>query len=174
MTNGIYLALGSNLGNRAANIALALRMLAPLVRVEAVSSLYESAPEDSSDQPRYYNAACRVTTALDADSLLLLAKDIERLIGRHATWRGAPRPIDIDIALYDQQVIAKATLTIPHPRLTERAFVLRPLLDIDPGLTLPRTEHRLAALRAAADELTLVAAGDWWKDPRAIGVPVPP
>lgn len=170
---GIYLALGANLGNRAANIALALRMMGPLVRVEAVSRLYESAPADASDQPAYYNAACRVVTGLGPDLLLAHAKRVEHMIGRRRAERWAPRPIDIDIALYNDAVLSADALTLPHPRLTERTFVLRPLLDIDPELTLPGTGHRLSELRAASEPIAVVAEGEWWKDARAIGVPAP-
>ena len=171
MSDAVYLALGSNLGNRAANIALAMRMLAPLVRVEAVSKLYESAPQDGSDQPNYYNAACRIVTGLSPELLLSHVKRIERLVGRRGAGHWAPRVIDIDIALYGDRVLQAEDLSLPHPRLAERPFVLRPLLDIDPELVLPGTEHRLSALRAASEELAVVAEGEWWKEPRAVGVP---
>jgi 2-amino-4-hydroxy-6-hydroxymethyldihydropteridine diphosphokinase len=168
---GIYLSLGSNLGNRAANIAMALRMLAPLVRVEGVSRLYESAAEDGSSQPLYYNAAARVVTGLSPDLLLAHAKHVERLIGRRPSPRWSPRPIDIDIVLFNDVVLSGDKLSIPHPRLTERAFVLRPLLDLDPDLALPGTGHRLAQLRAASEPLAVVAEGEWWREARSVGVP---
>jgi 2-amino-4-hydroxy-6-hydroxymethyldihydropteridine diphosphokinase len=171
MAQGIYLALGSNLGNRAANIALALRMMGPLVRVDAVSKLYESPPADGSDQPLYYNAACRVVTGLGPDLLLAHAKRVEHMIGRRRAERWAARPIDIDIVLYDDVVLSGEALTVPHPRLTERTFVLRPLLDLDPDLALPGTGHRLSVLRSASDAITVVADREWWKDARAVGVP---
>jgi 2-amino-4-hydroxy-6-hydroxymethyldihydropteridine diphosphokinase len=170
---GIFLSLGSNLGNRAANIAMALRMLAPLVRVEGVSRLYESAPADGSDQPLYYNAAARVVTGLGPDLLLAHLKHVERLIGRRPSPRWSPRPIDIDIVLFDDVVLRGEELSIPHPRLAERSFVLRPLLDLDPGLTLPGSGQRLAELRAASEPLTVVAEGEWWRDARKVGVPMP-
>jgi 2-amino-4-hydroxy-6-hydroxymethyldihydropteridine diphosphokinase len=173
MSDGIYLALGSNLGNRAANIALAMRTMAPLVRVEAVSSLYESPPQDGSEQPLYYNAACRIVTGLSPELLLAHVKRVERLTGRRSAAHWAPRVIDIDVALYGERVIQSPALSVPHPRLTERPFVLRPLLDLDPGLVLPGTQHPLSSLRAASEDITLVAAGEWWRSPRAVGVPEP-
>ncbi len=168
----MYLSLGSNLGNRAANIALALKLLAPEVRIEAVSPLYESAPADGSGQPRYYNAAARVSTELSPKALLSRAKAIERAIGRRPAERWAPRPIDIDIALYGDLVLETPDLTIPHPRLSERAFVLRPLLDLDPELRHPATGVKLADLPAAQGQLVVVAAGEWWL--RAAGIGLPP
>jgi 2-amino-4-hydroxy-6-hydroxymethyldihydropteridine diphosphokinase len=171
MANGVYLGLGANLGNRAANIALALKMLAPLVRVEAVSPLYESPPADGSDQPLYYNAACRVVTGLPPDLLLTHIKRVEQMIGRRDAPRWSPRPIDIDILLFDDRVVETPALTVPHPRLTERAFVLRPLLDLDPEVTHPGSGERLASLPAASEALAVVAQGEWWRDARLIGVP---
>jgi 2-amino-4-hydroxy-6-hydroxymethyldihydropteridine diphosphokinase len=169
----VYLALGSNLGNRGANIALAMRMLAPLARVEAVSRLYQSAPADGSEQPDYYNAACRIVTGLSPDLLLAHAKRVEFLIGRRAGEPWGPRVIDIDIVLYGDHVISTEVLTLPHPHMAERPFVVRPLLDIDPELTLPGTRHRLDALRAATEALEVVAEGEWWRDARAVGAPSP-
>ncbi|HEU0073075.1 MAG TPA: 2-amino-4-hydroxy-6-hydroxymethyldihydropteridine diphosphokinase [Dehalococcoidia bacterium] len=159
----IYVALGSNLGNRQANLAMALRMLEPLARVEAVSALYESPPQPPAPPPAYLNAACRIVTGLSPDSLLRHLKRIEHSIGRRDTQRWAPRPIDLDIALYHDQVIADGDLTVPHPRLTERAFVLRPLLDLDPELSHPASGARLTDVltRLGSDGLVQVAAAGW-------------
>jgi 2-amino-4-hydroxy-6-hydroxymethyldihydropteridine diphosphokinase len=159
----IYVALGSNLGNRQANLAMALRMLEPLARVEAVSALYESPPQPPAPPPPYFNAACRIVTGLSPDALLRHLKRIEHLIGRRDTQRWAPRPIDLDIALYDDQVLDDGDLAVPHPRLTERAFVLRPLLDLDPELTHPISGSRLADVltRVGGDGLVEVAPAAW-------------
>ena len=159
----VYLALGANLGNRRANLALALRMLEPLVRVAAVSALYESPPQPPAPLPAYLNAACRVVTGLTPLPLLRHAKRIEALIGRRDGGRWAPRPIDIDIALYDDVVIDSAELAVPHPRLDGRAFVLRPLLDIDPDLVHPVTKERLDEVltRVGANGLVAVAGLGW-------------
>jgi 2-amino-4-hydroxy-6-hydroxymethyldihydropteridine diphosphokinase len=160
---GVYLGLGSNLGNRQANLAMALRMLAPLVRVEAVSALYESPPQPPAPPPPYLNAACRVVTGLSPVLLLRHVKRIELEMGRRPAARWAPRPIDIDIMLYDEQVIDEPDLVVPHERLGERAFVLRPLLDIDADLTHPVSGERLDRLleRVGTDGLAPVAAAGW-------------
>jgi 2-amino-4-hydroxy-6-hydroxymethyldihydropteridine diphosphokinase len=165
----IYLALGSNLGNRAANIALALRMLGPLVRVEAVSRLYQSPPADGSEQPDYYNAACKVVTGLSPELLLAHCKRVEHMIGRRRAPHWSARPIDIDIALYNDVTMQSETLTVPHPRLAERAFVLRPLLDIDARLTHPVTGARLSEAAARLSKPEIVAEGEWWRSARAVG-----
>jgi 2-amino-4-hydroxy-6-hydroxymethyldihydropteridine diphosphokinase len=159
----IYVAMGSNLGNRQANLAMALRMFEPLARIEAVSALYESPPQPPSPPPPYLNAACRIVTGLSPDALLRHLKRIEHLIGRRDTQRWAPRPIDLDIALYHDQVIADGDLTVPHPRLKERAFVLRPLLDLDPELSHPTSGARLAEVLASvgSDGLVEAAAAGW-------------
>lgn len=149
-----YVALGSNLGNRRGNMAMALRMLPPLVRVDAVSPLYESAPQPPAPPPPYLNAAARIVTGLAPEQLLRQAKHIEHLIGRRSSERWAPRPIDIDIVLFGDLVFDRPGLAIPHPRLAERAFVLRPLLDIDPDLVHPGTKRPLA------DALTAIARGE--------------
>jgi 2-amino-4-hydroxy-6-hydroxymethyldihydropteridine diphosphokinase len=159
---GIYLGLGSNLGNRRGNLAMALRMLEPLCRVDAVSALYESAPQPPAPPPAYLNAACRVVTGLTPVLLLRHVKRIEKLIGRHKGERWAPRPIDIDILLYDDQVIDGAELTVPHPRLLERAFVLQPLLDLDADLTHPTGERLVeVSARVGSGDMMQVAATGW-------------
>jgi 2-amino-4-hydroxy-6-hydroxymethyldihydropteridine diphosphokinase len=159
----IYVALGSNLGNRQANLAMALRMFEPLARVEAVSALYESPPQAPAPPPPYLNAACRIVTGLAPDLLLRHLKRMEYLLGRRSSERWAPRPIDLDIALYNDQVIEAGDLSIPHPRLVERAFVLQPLIDLDAELTQPATGERLADIlaRLGKDSLVEVAPAGW-------------
>jgi 2-amino-4-hydroxy-6-hydroxymethyldihydropteridine diphosphokinase len=153
--NDVYLALGANLGDRRANIRAALTSLPPLVAVEAVSPLYESQPQPPSAQPYYLNGACRVTTDLSPRELLRYVKQIEWQLGRRPGERWGPRPIDIDIALYGDQVVDEPDLQVPHPRLAERAFVLRPLLDLDPTLVHPISGVPLARLLAAIGEQDL-------------------
>ncbi len=164
--SGIYLALGSNLGNRQANLVLALRMLEPLVRVEAVSPLYETTPEGDADQPPYYNAACRIITGLTPALLLRHLQRVEWDLGRRPPSHGhmRPRPIDLDIALYNDVVMDTEELSIPHARLLERPFVVRPLLDIAPDLTDPRSGEGLseALRRLGGADLVVVAEGEWW------------
>lgn len=161
----VYLGLGSNLGNRRANLALALRMLPPLVRVEAVSALYESPPQPPAPPPEYLNAACRIVSGLTPEALLRHLKQIERLIGRRPAAPWAPRPIDLDILLYEDEVMDSPELRLPHPRLAERAFVLRPLLDLDADLTHPVSREPLSRIlaRVGEDGLTRVAGVGWEK-----------
>lgn len=163
----IYIALGSNLGNRRANLAMALRMLAPLARVEAVSPLYESAPQDPAPPPAYLNAACRVITGLGPVSLLRHLKQIEHLIGRRPSMQWAPRPIDLDIVLYNDEALSNETLTLPHPHMAGRAFVLQPLLDLDPNLAMPGTGERLQTLLTEIDQDGILQLeGPGWHDLR--------
>jgi 2-amino-4-hydroxy-6-hydroxymethyldihydropteridine diphosphokinase len=134
----VYLALGANLGDRLANLRLALARLQTLARLEEVSSLYETQPQGVSDQPLFLNAVCRVSTGLEPQALLRFLKNLEQEIGRRPGGeRWGPRPIDLDILLYDDRVVDTPELTVPHPRLSERAFVLIPLCELAPQLRHP-------------------------------------
>lgn len=146
----VYLGLGSNLGDRRVNICRALELLAERVAVEQVSSLYETEPWGYKEQPTFLNAVCRVTTDLTPRDLLALVKDIERQMGRAPSFRNAPRPIDIDILLYDNRVVAEPDLSVPHPRLVERAFVLMPLAEIAPELVHPQEGKTMKQMASRA------------------------
>ena len=152
----IYIALGANLGDRRANLIAALRAMPPQVRVAAVSALYESPPQPPAPPPAYLNAVAQVETDLEPEALLRYLKQIEHDLGRRPSARWAPRPIDLDIVLYDGRVLETPSLQIPHPRLTERAFVLRPLLDLNADLIHPATGERLDAVLARVGEEGLV------------------
>ena len=153
-----WLGLGSNLGDRAAQLAAALASLARAgVRVEAVSPVYETAPRDLLDQPAFLNAAARVATDLAPPDLLRLVKRTERALGRTAGPRYGPRAVDCDLLLWDGGAFRDADLTIPHPRLGERRFALLPLLDLDPDLALP-DGRRLADIAGAIDPAEQPAA----------------
>ena len=138
MTNSaaVYLGLGSNMGNRQENLERALGFLSQRLRVVKVSSIYDTEPEGNVDQPPFLNLVCQVYTRLAPTALLTLAKGIESKLGRTGK-SNAPRPIDIDILFYDDQVMKTPELVIPHPRLAERAFVLVPLAEIAPDLIHP-------------------------------------
>ena len=133
----VYLCLGSNLGNRQENLDKALDLLSRRVRIDQVSSVYDTEPVGFIDQPRFLNLVCRAYTTLTPAGLLTLIKGIEHKLGRVPGKRNAPRPIDIDILFYGSQIIETPDLVIPHPRLVERAFVLIPLSEIAPGLVHP-------------------------------------
>lgn len=146
----VHLALGGNLGNRAANLADAIARLAGAVRIDAQSALYETAPMYVTDQPAFLNMAVRGTTRLSPQALLRFVKGIEAELGRGTGGlRFGPRPIDIDILLYANAEVADPDLEIPHPRIAERAFVLCPLADIAAELVHPTLGATVAALRDA-------------------------
>ena len=126
----IYLALGSNLGDRARNLRRALSALAPKIEVEAVSRCYETEPAYVLDQPRFYNIACRAQTQLGPREVLSFLKGLEVDLGRAPGERYGPRLVDLDLLLYGDTVLETPELTVPHPRLHERAFVLVPLDDV--------------------------------------------
>ncbi len=133
----MYLSLGSNLGNRQENLDRALDFLSQRLQVEKISSVYETEPVGNINQPRFLNLVCQAYTKLAPTGLLTLAKGIESKLGRTSNNPNTPRPIDIDILFYGEQVIETPELVIPHPRLTERAFVLIPLAEIAPDLVHP-------------------------------------
>ena len=128
---GIYLGLGSNLGDRNANLQRALTELNELgIRVNRISSTVETEPVGGPAQGKYLNAAVQVETTLSPEQLLQAVKSIEKKMGRRKSVRNAPRIIDIDILLFNDQRIATKELTIPHPRMFERQFVMGPLREI--------------------------------------------
>jgi 2-amino-4-hydroxy-6-hydroxymethyldihydropteridine diphosphokinase len=134
----VYLSLGSNLGDRLGYLAAAVgRLESEQVRVVKVSSVYETAPQGKTDQPAFLNLALQVETDLSPEELLAHIHGVERGLGRVRLERWGPRTIDIDILLYGDRVQATEGLVIPHPRMGERAFVLIPLLELNPDLRWP-------------------------------------
>jgi len=133
-----YIGLGANLGDAAANVRQALLRLAdlPHSRLTAQSSLFCSAPIDA-DGDDYVNAVARLETKLPALQLLAQLQALEDEFGRVRDYRNAPRTLDLDLLLYGDAQIHDQRLTVPHPRLTERAFVLIPLLQIEPLIMIP-------------------------------------
>ena len=163
-----FLGLGANLGNREGNLRMALRLLATRCRVVAVSSLYRSEAvvvEGAPPGPDYLNAACEIETDLPPRALLAFCKQIEHEIGRRPAERWAPRPIDIDILLYGEAAIDQPELSVPHPRLAERAFVLVPLAELAPDAALPGSGALVDELAADCDMGGLEhLAGPEWAD----------
>ena len=136
----VYLGLGSNLGNRQDYLDRALQALdgTEVVRVLARSPVYETAPVGGPpEQPDYLNQAARIETSLSPEDLLALTQQIERDLGRRRTVHGGPRTVDIDILLYGNLIRAHPDPVIPHPRMHQRAFVMRPLADIAPDVVHP-------------------------------------
>ncbi|MBL6633362.1 MAG: 2-amino-4-hydroxy-6-hydroxymethyldihydropteridine diphosphokinase [Thermoleophilia bacterium] len=158
----MWLGLGSNLGDRADALRWAIGRLADEgIEVQAVSSLYATAPQGVEDQPEFLNAACRVATHLDPPGMLALAKRLEAEAGRVDGPRWGPRPLDIDILAWDGGAWDAPDLTIPHERLAERRFALQPLVDVDPDLVLPsgeRVADLLAAIPPAEQPVTGIGA----------------
>ena len=148
----VYLGLGSNLGDRAAHLRAALAALAPHVAIQRISQVYDTAPQLVEDQPRFLNAAASGVTALEPLDLLHAVKAIETTLGREPGPRYGPRTIDIDILLMDDLVMSTPELTLPHPRLTERAFALVPLAEIAPTLRHPVADQTIAQLSGALAE----------------------
>lgn len=135
--NTVYLALGTNLGDRLANIEAVLAALPPQVLLVQRSPIYQTAPWGYPDQPDYLNLVVKGETELSPEKLLAYLKQIEVELGRRPTIRYGPRLIDIDILFYDDLVVVTPDLIIPHPSLHERPFVLVPLADLDPDLVHP-------------------------------------
>ena len=133
----VYLGLGSNLGNRCANLDRALELLSQRLKLKKVSSVYETEPLGNVDQPRFLNLVCQTTTVLEPMGLLTLIKGIESKLGRVPAKANTPRIIDIDILLYGEKTFKNPKVVIPHPRLMERAFVLVPLAEIAPEAVHP-------------------------------------
>lgn len=133
-----YIGVGANLGDAQANVQAAIDSLATIAhtRLTGQSSLFRTAPIDAGGDD-YVNAVARIETTLPAETLLAGLQDIEARLGRERTYRNAPRTIDLDLLLYGQEIISRAELTVPHPRMTERAFALIPLLQLDPLINVP-------------------------------------
>jgi 2-amino-4-hydroxy-6-hydroxymethyldihydropteridine diphosphokinase len=135
-----FIGLGSNLGDREAYLRRALDLLRadPSIELVAVSSFRETDPVGFLDQPRFLNAAAALETELTARALLERLLAVERVLGRRRDGpRFGPRTIDLDLLLHGEEVVDEPGLTVPHPRLAERGFVLEPLHELEPGLVIP-------------------------------------
>ena len=148
-----YLGLGANLGDARQTLKDAVVCLAQqhTIAVLAKSSLYRTAPIDAGGDD-YYNCVVKLETTLPVRHLLALCHKIELHFGRERPFRNAPRTLDLDILLYGDHSIDEPDLIVPHPRLTERAFVLVPLTELDPDLIIPRHGRADAFLAAVADQ----------------------
>ncbi len=133
----VFIALGSNQGDRRAHLREAVRRIADCLAVERRSSVYETEPAYVTSQPRFLNMVLVGRTGLEPHALLDCLKRIERAMGRASGMRWGPRPIDLDILLYGDRQLEAPDLQIPHPRLAERPFVLQSLAELAPDLRLP-------------------------------------
>lgn len=156
-TTRVYVGLGANLGDRGAAMLQALQRMAglPHTRLVAVSSLYSSAPVDATG-PDYLNAVAALETDLSAAAFLDALQALELAAGRERPYRNAPRTLDLDILLWGDAQIDTPTLVVPHPRMYERAFVLRPLAQLDAALVQP------AQLLTVQDQRMEVAQDTQW------------
>jgi 2-amino-4-hydroxy-6-hydroxymethyldihydropteridine diphosphokinase len=155
MTNNppsiLYLALGSNLGDRFTALQAAIAALPPAVHVLARSRVFETPPWGYTRQSPFLNMVLKGQTSLTPLDLLKTLKKLETSLGRVASRRWGPRRIDIDILFYDRLILKTPALTIPHPRLQERSFVLVPLADLAPGLLHPALKKTVKQLLAGVD-----------------------
>ena len=137
MDHIVYLALGSNMGNRLSNLKAAVLNLTPQMTVKQKSSVYETPPWGFTEQDAFLNQVVKVTTYLEPEPLLRHLKRMETALGRVPNFQNGPRVIDIDILFFDNTIINTPPLVVPHPRLHERAFVLVPFAEIEPDFVHP-------------------------------------
>jgi 2-amino-4-hydroxy-6-hydroxymethyldihydropteridine diphosphokinase len=147
----VYIAFGSNIGDREANINKALELFKQKMKVLKRSSLYKTKPMYLEAQDWFLNGAAKVDTKLTPKELLLFLKDIEQKMGRKLVERNGPRIIDIDILLYGKQIINEKDLQVPHPKIEERAFVLVPLYEIAADFVHPVNHKTVSELLAQLD-----------------------
>ena len=152
MERNVYVGLGSNLGDREVMLAAGRRGLGALGRLAECSRVYETAPLGVPDeQPMYLNQVCRLETGLAPGELVAGFQEIEVRVGRDRGRRLAARELDIDLLLYGDEVVEKPDVTVPHPRLCERAFVVAPLAEIAPDLVIPGMGRTVADVLAGLD-----------------------
>jgi 2-amino-4-hydroxy-6-hydroxymethyldihydropteridine diphosphokinase len=152
----VYLSLGTNVGQRRQNLARAVAGLGEVMEITAVSPIYQTPPWGLTDQPDFLNLCLAATTSLTALDLLHFTRQLEIDLGRKKTVRWGPRLIDIDILFYDDKISYSDELTIPHPQIAQRAFVLVPLADIAPDLVHPETGQTVREMVTAVNTSGLV------------------
>jgi len=159
----VYLSLGSNLGDRAANLQAAIAALpAAGVEVQQVSSFYETEPVDFLDQPWFLNCALEAQTDLPPAALLTALRAIETQMGSKKLVAKGPRLIDLDILLYESEIIDTPNLQIPHPRMHSRRFVLQPLAEIAPDVRHPISNRTISDLLASSPDKSAVRLSKPW------------
>jgi 2-amino-4-hydroxy-6-hydroxymethyldihydropteridine diphosphokinase len=156
MEHIVYIALGSNVGNRLANLKNAVSNLPPQMNVRKKSPVYETPPWGFKDQPPFLNQVVMAETYMEAEPLLGHLKRLETALGREPGFPNGPRLIDMDILFYDDLIIDSPPLVIPHPRLHQRAFVLVPLNDIAPDLIHPVLDKPVSELLLDVDRMEIV------------------
>jgi len=152
----VYLALGSNLGDREKNLDAAITALKAHGEVMAKSRVYETEPVGYKDQPAFLNQVCKLAVKYSPTELLDATQRTERELGRKPTFPNGPRVIDIDVLLYGERIIHTTNLDIPHPKLPERRFVLVPMCDVAPDLVHPELGKSMRQLAKAAKDSSWV------------------
>jgi 2-amino-4-hydroxy-6-hydroxymethyldihydropteridine diphosphokinase len=147
----IYLGLGGNLGDPPATLQQALKLIGEFAQVSKVSKLYKSKPYGFADQPDFYNAAAQLSSNLSPLDLLAQLQEVEKQLGKKVVRENGPRVIDLDLLVYGEKVINQPELTLPHPGILDRDFVLKPLTDLNPMLTHPAWNGQ--SLQSAMDQL---------------------
>jgi len=160
LTTRAFVGLGANQGDLATTLRVAIERLAalPATRLRGMSSFYATEPQDAGG-PDYLNAVVELDTALSATELLTHLQRIEAEHGRVRPYRNAPRTLDLDLLLYGDMLIDSPDLTVPHPRLHQRAFALQPLVEVDPAVVIPRRGPAIDWLASVADQRTQKLAG---------------
>jgi len=156
ITNLAYLSLGSNIGDRGAHLRDAIARVQTTGKIKAISSFYETEPVEFTEQALFLNCAVGVETAMAPEELMSRLLEIERELGRERVQKKGPRTIDIDILLFGNMVVNSAELTIPHPAMADRRFVLEPLAEIAPAMVHPvlqKTVHALLAELSAGQNV---------------------
>lgn len=147
----VYVALGSNLGDRLVNLKQAIASLSPQIEVRAKSRVYETPPWGYTDQPAFLNQVIKGNTYVEPVPLIKHLKRLEIALGRVPSFQNGPRLIDLDILFYDELILNTPPLLLPHPRLQERGFVLMPLSDIAPNLVHPTLRKTVSQMLESCD-----------------------
>jgi 2-amino-4-hydroxy-6-hydroxymethyldihydropteridine diphosphokinase len=165
MSQTVFIALGSNLGNRLDNLRLARLKLADFIEIEAASRVFETPPWGYAQQPAFLNQVIHGKTELSPQNVLAALKHIELDLGRQKTFRYGPRLIDLDLLFYNDWVLESKKLTLPHPHLHERAFVLVPLLDIASNWVHPVLGKTIRELAEDIDQQGILPIKTGYRQP---------